>query len=66
MLAEAYSLVDPAEKKYVMDDKDYEKRDDTFRKFKERQIAANPIAAVYRSRFDSVYSHIHRARFVRA
>ena len=38
--------------KYVMADADYAKRDDTFRKFRERQLAANPNFKSYLGQVD--------------
>ncbi len=38
--------------KYVMSDKDYEKRGDTFRKFRERQLAVNPNFKSYLGQVD--------------
>mmetsp|Transcript_3742 Transcript_3742/g.6375 ORF Transcript_3742/g.6375 Transcript_3742/m.6375 type:complete len:84 (-) Transcript_3742:336-587(-) len=41
--------------KYVMDDKDYEKRADTFRKFRERQLQTNPNFKSYMGEVDKDY-----------
>ncbi len=41
--------------KYVMKDSDYDKRDDTFRKFRERQLAINPNFKSYLGQVDKDY-----------
>ena len=38
--------------KYVMDDAEYDKRDDSFRKFRERQLKANPNFKSYVGQVD--------------
>ena len=39
--------------KYVMNDEDYDKRDDTFRKFRERQLKSNPNFKSYLGEVDA-------------